>query len=227
MSQDSDTEAIYDISRPVSGTLAGWPGDTAYSYGMLCRLDEGAAVNLGTIAMSPHTGTHIDAPYHYDDSGKTVGQLLLTTYLGAAIVIDVAGKPEITRDDIPAALLTTPRVLLRTGGWSDDARFPERIPVLRPDVPEWLGSHGVKLLGVDLPSVDQLDSKDLPIHHALGHYGIAILEGLDLRAVPTGIYELIALPLRLEGSDGSPVRAVLRGRSASVRQEQARLREER
>ena len=220
-------ERIYDISRPISSSLAGWPGDTAYRYEMLCRLNAGASVNLGTIAMSPHTGTHIDAPYHFDDGGKTVGQLSLDTYFGAAIVIDVTGKQEITRQELPAALLTAPRVLLRTGGWPNDMRFPDRIPVLSADVPEWMQSHGVTLLGVDLPSVDQLDSKELPIHHALGTHGIAILEGLNLEGVPTGGYELIALPLRLEGSDGSPVRAILRSTNATVRQDESRFHGER
>ena len=103
----------------------------------------------------------------------------------------------------------TPRVLVRTNACDDKSIFPSRIPTLAPDVPEWLGQQGVLLFGVDLPSVDQLDSKTLPIHHALGAANITILENLDLRAVPAGCYDLIALPLRLAGADGSPVRAVL------------------
>lgn len=219
------SEPIYDITRPVSAALAGWPGDTPYRYEMLCRLREGASVNLGTIEMSPHTGTHIDAPYHYDEEGKTVGQLSLETYVGSAAVLRVEGKQRIEREDIPAQWLTVPRLLLRTGGWEDDTRFPERIPVIAPDVPAWLSEHGVILLGVDLPSVDDIDSKDLPNHHALGSVGIAILEGLDLRAVPEGFYELIALPLRLEGVDGCPVRAILRGRSAQFTRASVPVRE--
>jgi arylformamidase len=210
MNSASSPGRLYDISRPVSRALAGWPGDTPYQFEMLCRLREGAAVNLGSIAMSPHTGTHIDAPYHYEERGKTVGELTLETYIGAASVVGVEGRAVITCEDIGAQWLQTPRLLLRTNGWPDDTRFPDRIPVLDVDVPEWLHAHGVVLLGVDLPSVDQIDSKDLPVHHALGACEIAILEGVDLRAVPDGFYELIALPLRLEGADGCPVRAVLR-----------------
>ncbi len=217
MTDTAGSHRIYDISRPVSEALAGWPGDTPYRCGMLCRLNAGASVNLGTIEMSPHTGTHIDAPYHYDDAGKTVGQLPLETYVGQAAVLHVEGKHPITREDIPARWLSAPRLLLRTGGWEDDTRFPERIPVIAPDVPAWLRTHGVVLLGVDLPSVDPLDSKDLPNHHALGSCGIAILEGIDLRGVPEGFYELIALPLRLEGLDGCPVRAILRCQAAAIR----------
>lgn len=211
MKSNPDSARIYDISRPVSSKLAGWPGDTPYRFEMLCRLDAGDSVNLGTLEMSPHTGTHIDAPYHFYDRGRRVGDLPLEIYMGPAAVVGVEGKPRITRADIHPQGLSAPRLLLRTGGWEDGACFPEKIPVLAEDVPEWLHAYGVELLGVDLPSVDQIDSKDLPIHHALGKHGIAILEGLDLRGVPDGLYELIALPLRLEGADGSPVRAILRG----------------
>lgn len=226
MREGANSGRIYDISRPVSTALAGWPGDTAYSYEMLCRLTEGAAVNLGSIAMSPHTGTHIDAPYHYDEQGNTVGQLRLETYIGLAAVLSVEGKQSINPEDIPTAWLKVPRLLLRTGGWADDTRFPERIPVLSDSVPEWLGSHGIKLLGVDLPSVDPLDSKELRNHHALGNHGIAILEGLDLRNVPEGFYELVALPLRIEGADGSPVRAILRDLPVPISLPDSRLRGE-
>ena len=100
----------------------------------------------------------------------------------------------------------TPRLLLRTGGWEDHSRFPGSIPVLGEGVAGFLAGRGVVLLGVDVPSVDPLDSKDLANHHALAAAGIAILEGLDLAAVPPGVYELIALPLRLVGADGAPAR---------------------
>jgi arylformamidase len=103
-----------------------------------------------------------------------------------------------------------PRVLLRTDAWLDPERFPERIPVLGTAVPAWLASRGVILVGVDVPSVDALDSKDLPIHHGLGRHGIAILENLRLAEIPAGLYELIALPVKLAGADGAPVRAILR-----------------
>lgn len=210
MSVDEQPGRIYDISRTVSGSLAGWPGDTPYRFKMLCRLSAGDSVNLGSLELSPHTGTHIDAPFHYDDHGQKVEELRLETYLGSAVVVGAEGKAEISTADLPPAVLCAPRLLLRTGGWEDSARFPERIPILSEAVPAWLKAHGVVLLGLDLPSVDQIDSKDLPIHHALGRHGIAILEGLDLRDVPDGVYELVALPIRFEGADGSPVRAILR-----------------
>ena len=102
-----------------------------------------------------------------------------------------------------------PRVLLRTNVCDDKSVFPPRIPTLAPDVPGWLGAQGVRLIGLDLPSVDQVDSETLPIHHALGAANVIILENLDLRKVGPGTYELIVFPLRITGADGSPVRAVL------------------
>ena len=102
------------------------------------------------------------------------------------------------------------RSLLKTGGWNDTTLFPEHISVLAENVPDYLNKKGIFLIGVDVPSVDQIDSKTLPIHHALGKNGIYILESLRLKDVPPGLYDLIALPLRLAGADGCPVRAVLR-----------------
>ena len=133
-------------------------------------------------------------------------------YCGAAVLADVSGRAVIEVEDIRHLdLHASPRLLLRTGGWADTTQFPPRIPVIAPDVPDYLGSRGVVLLGLDVPSVDSIESKTLPNHHALGRNGIAILESLALQGVPEGVYELIALPLPFTGADGSPVRAILRG----------------
>lgn len=203
--------ALYDITLPVDERLAGWPGDAPYRFTWTCRIEDGSAVNLGEVAMSIHTGTHADAPLHFTDAGPAIDQVDLGAYVGPALVVDVSGIREIGADDLTrAGPSVLPRVLLKTGGWPDHARFPESIPTLTEGAVEWLASRGVALLGVDVPSVDALDSKDLPNHHALRRRGIAILESLDLSEVPPGSYELIALPLRLVGADGSPVRAMLR-----------------
>ena len=111
----------------------------------------------------------------------------------------------------------TPRLLLRTGGWDDRSTFPESIPVMHADVPKFLHERKIILVGLDVPSVDAIDSQDLPVHHALGKCGIAILESLDLRQIVPRAYELIALPLKLAGADGSPVRAILRDLSTPPR----------
>lgn len=203
--------AIYDVTSPLSAALAGWPGDAPYRFAWTCTKAGGASVNVGQLSCSIHSGTHIDAPYHFDDAGVTTERLPLAPYLGPARLVDVAGRSPIRRADLAGVdFAGTPRLLLRTRAWTDRNSFPEAIPVLEEDVPAWLAERGVILLGLDVPSVDVLDSKTLPVHHALGRHGIAILESLELSAVPEGVYELIALPLKLVGADGSPVRAVLR-----------------
>ena len=202
---------IYDITLPIESTLAAWPGDTPYTFTSNLKICNGESVNLGSVSLSVHTGSHADAPYHYDDSGETIEQLSLSVYLGPAMVVDVSGKSVIQCADLPSELLSqAPRLLLKTDSWTDHTRFPETVPVLASEVPAYLQAHGIFLLGLDVPSVDALDSKDLPIHHALGACRIHILESLLLAEVPPGLYELTALPLKLLGADGSPVRAILR-----------------
>ena len=150
-------------------------------------------------------------PFHFDDAGATAEALDLDPFLGPARVVDVRGLAVIRVEDLrPINLDGTPRLLLRTGGWDDHSRFPESIPVVGEGVADWLRAQGVVLIGVDLPSVDPLDSKMLVNHHAFSGAGIAILEGLDLSRVEPGVYELIALPLPIVGADGAPVRAILR-----------------
>ncbi len=202
---------IYDITIPIQKSLAPWPGDTPYTFTWNMRMSDGAGINLGTIQMSVHTGTHADAPFHFLNRGATIDESDLDVYCGPAVVIDVAGRSVIHPEDLAGVdLAHTPRVLLKTGAWRDHARFPDDVPVISTDLPAFLQAREVRLLGVDVPSVDRLDSKDLPNHHALAECGIRILESLDLSEVSAGEYELLALPLRLVGADASPVRAVLR-----------------
>jgi arylformamidase len=205
----------YDITRALRPGLAPWPGDTPFGYRLTWRMADGAAVNVGALTMSTHNGTHADAPLHYQADGAAVDALDPGVFVGRAFVADVSAAGwSITREDLARAAGPlrdgVPRLLLKTGAWPDDATFPERIPTLAPDVPAWLASVGVRLLGLDVPSVDTIESQDLPIHRALGAAGIVILESLDLSAVAEGVYELIALPLKIAEADAAPVRAILR-----------------
>lgn len=202
---------VYDITLPIHPRLAVWFGDTPYSKAIQCAIDDGGSVNLSSVTLSLHTGTHADAPYHYDSEGAGIEAADLSVYIGSAYLLDVTGKATITIEDLAGVdLKAHPRLLLRTGGWRNHSEFPPEIPVIAPDVPDYLGERGVVLLGLDVPSVDAIDSKTLPNHHALGGNRIAILESLALEGVPEGAYELIAPPLPFEGADGSPVRALLR-----------------
>lgn len=213
---------IFDVSRSLSPRVAPWPGDTPFSFDLKWKMSEGATVNVGAINMGVHNGTHADAVFHFEPDGPTIEQMALDVYLGAAVVVDLSekfrhasgdgSKPEIEIRDLEAIetkLSKAPRVLLKTNVWNNSEVFPGWIPVIAPDVAAWLGARGVRLLGLDLPSVDAIEAKHLRNHHALAAAGISILESLDLREIEAGEYQLAALPLRISGADGAPVRAVL------------------
>lgn len=205
---------LYDITRPVRPDTPVWPGDAPFRLRWTLRRSEGASVNLSELRMSAHTGTHADGAFHASDEGERIGAAPLDAYLGPARVVDVRGSEAIGLARVERLLEggVPERVLFRTGCWADPTVFPERFPPILPDAAERLAGAGVRLVGTDAPSVDPFDSKLLPTHRVLGRAGIAVLENLLLDAVPEGEYELIALPLRLEDADASPVRAVLRAR---------------
>ncbi|MCM3718745.1 arylformamidase [Fictibacillus phosphorivorans] len=205
---------IYDISMPLYNGVPNWPGDTPYAFDLPWTKEQSGSVNVGRLEMSTHTGTHIDAPFHFDNEGKRVIDLPLDLYTGPALVIDVTGSKEITAESIDGRLTNgTKRVIFKTSCWSDRTTFPDQIVPISSEVVPLLKVQGVGLIGVDMPSVDPLDSKELQAHHALHQHNIHILEGLLLDDVPEGEYELIALPLPLQEGDGSPVRAILKERS--------------
>ena len=209
---------IWDISRTLANDLAPWPGDTPFQFKLAAQLGENAAVNVGAIGMSVHNGSHADARFHFETDGWTIEQAPLETYFGPATVVDLTAKwpgggyDAITIDDLQKhseQLAETSRILLKTGVWPDNTVFPGSIPVIAPEVPEWLKERGVILIGLDLPSVDPIDSKELVNHHALAECGIVIIESLDLSEVEPGVYNLAALPLKIAGGDAAPIRAIL------------------
>jgi arylformamidase len=202
---------LIDITHPHSNATAPWPGDTQFHFEYVCRLRDGASCNVGKFTSGIHSGTHMDAPYHYNERGLTIDQLDLDILLGPARVFIAQGCNPIPRE-VFAGLdaRATPRVLVRTNHCDDKTKFPASIPTLAPDVPAWLCAQGVRLIGLDLPSVDKIDDPTMRIHHLLDAANIIILENLDLRVAAPGIYDLIALPLKIAGAEGSPIRAVLR-----------------
>jgi arylformamidase len=202
---------LLDISRRLEKDTPTWPGDTPFSYEVNWTKEQTGSVNVGRLTMSIHTGTHIDAPFHFDTEGRKVHELDLNIYIGRARVIDVSGKESIGAAELAAyEIKGVQRLLLYTGSWITAHQFPQKIPCLRPDIAPFLSNMGIRLIGIDVPSVDPLDSKELAAHHALHSYDIHILEGILLDHINPGEYELIAFPLPITGADGSPVRAVLR-----------------
>lgn len=202
---------LYDLSPIVRPELPVWPGDTPFSAPLAWSMDQGGTVNVSAITTTPHLGSHADAPFHTEPRGEGIAELPLERYLGPCQVVRVPPQPLIEPRHLEGVDLSNPpRLLLKTESVRDRRTFPERFSALSPELAALLGEKKVLLVGLDTPSVDPFDSKTLDSHHALAKGGVSILEGLVLDGVPEGIYELIALPLRMAGLDASPVRAVLR-----------------
>ena len=203
---------IYDLSPELGPETPVWPGDTALRREVLMDLAQGDNLTLSTLHSTVHLGSHADAPSHYAVHGRTIDEMELERYIGDAWLLDVScrrgerfGSGVLPDRDLPA------RVLLRTGSWrADSDPFDEEFAALEPALVEALATRGVRLVGVDTPSVDLFSSKELPAHRACAEHDVAIVEGLVLEGVPSGPGELICPPLRLRGFDASPVRALFR-----------------
>jgi arylformamidase len=205
---------FYDISLPVTRDLTVYPGDPGIRIEPHLRIEEGEDANVTRIAFGSHTGTHVDAARHFFADGQTVDELPLDRLVGPALVVDVAadvtaiGAAELRAAGVGAAK----RVLLRTRNselW-DRPGFQEDFAHLTEEGARYLLDAGVELVGIDYLSVEAFDAEEPVVHRALLAREVVIVEGLDLRGVPAGRYELLCLPLRLAGLDGAPVRAVLR-----------------
>ncbi|MCP3978788.1 MAG: kynurenine formamidase [bacterium] len=202
---------LYDISPAIRSSLAVWPGDTPPAREVLLDMRNGDNLTLSTLHSTVHLGSHADAPSHYGAEGETIDARSLGRYLGRCQLIRVAAeRGAALGPDVLGGRPAATRVLLATGTYPDPDDFNTDFAALSPELIDRLHECDVRLVGVDTPSVDRFDSKDLPTHRRCLQHDVAILEGLVLEAVPEGIYELIALPLKLVGFDASPVRAVLR-----------------
>ena len=207
---------IYDVTMPVSPSLPVWPGDPPVEVKRLMCIEEGAPYNLSRLSLSTHAGTHVDAPAHFLAGGSSVERLPLEVLLGEAVVVDVSGEREITaevleRGGLP---LQTQRLLMKTGWRAELAKGGPveamGFPVLTFAAAHWLTARGVRLVGIESPSVEHFAGGDAAsVHKELLRCGIVIVEGLDLSLVQAGRYWLACLPLRLIGGDGAPARVVL------------------
>jgi arylformamidase len=211
-----------DITRPLHRGMPVWPGDTPFVQEWTQRISRSESCNTSAITLSTHAGTHVDAPLHVLHDGEPIARCSIDRFIGPARVVHVLGVPvldaELIRRVLPEAL---ERVLFRTGCWTGMEGFPRHFPALTREAAHLLVDAGVRLVGTDAPSVDEVCAETLPAHRVLLAAGIPIIENLLLDQVSEGEYWLVALPLRLESGDASPVRAVLfangesRGRSAS------------
>jgi arylformamidase len=202
---------IYDITPPITDALEVWPSDTPPSREVLLDMKRGANITLSTLRTTVHVGAHVDAPNHYSREAPGIDSRPLDDYLGPCRVIrvDIPRRGRIGPSALPERI-GAPRVLFATRTYPDPTHFNTDFAAIAPELVEILRERGVRLIGIDTPSVDLFDSEDLPTHRTCLRCNMAILEGIVLDGVPEGLYELIALPLRLVGFDASPVRAILR-----------------
>jgi arylformamidase len=202
---------IYDISRTICEGIPVWPGDPAFESHWIALRRNGAQSNVSVFRMGTHTGTHIDAPFHLDDAGIDVTRIPFRNLIGAVRVLSIMAAECIRAADLDKLDWDgVQRVLFKTrDADSPGDSFIRSYLHLDEEASEFLVDRGILLVGTDAPSVDPFESEDLPSHKILLDHGIVIMEEAQLSAVPPGDYELICLPLKLAGLDGSPVRAVL------------------
>ncbi len=206
---------IYDVTVPLSTDLPTYPGDPPFAVTSTHRIADGQPFNVSRIALGSHTGTHVDAPYHFLADGATVEQLPLEILLGKCRVVELMAREKIQRSDLEALDLRDDlRVLLKTrmSGQLRQPVFQEDYVYLTEDAASYLAQVGIKLVGIDYLSIEKFGSTDYPAHHMLLEAGVVIVEGLDLSEVEGGEYDMTCLPLRIVGLDGSPARVILRTR---------------
>lgn len=207
---------IIDISQPVSSKSACFPGDVPFSKQITVSHSGSGVINLTALTMSPHVGTHTDSPVHVRgdlaDEQETAGLMPLEPFIGEVYVCDVAPcEEEITLERVAAMLPSTvpPRILFRTCDKIRYETFEENYAFFSTSLVEYLSDRGVVLMGIDTPSVDHTSSKQLSVHHELLKRKMYWLENLDLTRVKSGMYELVALPIKFMELEASPVRAIL------------------
>ena len=207
---------IYDVTVPLSASVPTYPGDPRFDIEFTHRLAAGDPYNLTRFSLGAHSGTHVDAPYHFLADGAAVDELPLEILMGKARVLEIPARDRIRREDLEALDLRDDlRVLLKTrmSGQLRLPEFQEDFVHLTGDAAAYLAQAGLKLVGIDYLSVDRFGSADFEAHQALLGAGVVIVEGLDLSEVEPGEYDMACLPLRIVGADGAPARVVLRARS--------------
>ncbi len=201
---------MYDISPLISPETAVFPGDTPFQQEFLLKIEAGKNLDLSTIKTTVHIGAHTDAPSHYQAGGDSIEKRNLNYYLGAAQVIEVkcTRGSRIQKKDVTQNI-NAPRVLFKTGSFPDPNRWNGDFVSLSAELVEYLASQKVILVGIDTPSIDPSVDEKLESHTAVFKHNMAVLEGIVLTGVEPGVYDLICLPLKISGSDASPVRAIL------------------
>ena len=203
---------VIDISVANGPTQHVYPGDPPPRIEQAKAIRAGDVCNVSLLTMGSHTGTHVDAPYHFIDGGARLGEVALERMVGEALVVDLRGRTAVDASALEAATLRTGDILLcRTdNSWRwEKAEFQRDFVYLTLDAAGLLVERGIRAVGIDYLSIEQFGSSDFPVHHRLLGAGVFVIEGLDLRAVEPGRYTLVCLPLKFPDLDGAPARAVL------------------
>lgn len=203
-----------DVSVSLHTGMAHWPDNEPFERHMTLSKKDGAAANLSAISGSVHTGTHMDAPVHFLDGGAAIESMPLDAVIGRARVIEIKDPEMIRTSELEHySIEKGERLLFKTRNssyaWKTD-EFQENFVYIAPDTAKYLAEKGVRTIGVDYLSVGGFKSGGAKTHEALLGAGVWVIEGLNLEHIQPGLYDLICLPLKIEGSDGAPARAVLR-----------------
>jgi arylformamidase len=207
---------IIDVSLRISPQLLTWPGDPPIEIQPRSLVSEGDTANVSQLRFSTHTGTHIDPPFHFLKDGAAVDEVPLEALVGEAIVVDFGdvsgqiGPPQLEAAGLPEGVK---RVLFKTRNswlWRKlPIEFPDEFVSLSPDGADWIVKRGIRLVGIDFLGIEARGAPGHPTHKKLLEAEVVIVEGLDLFHVEAGKYELVCLPLLIEGGDGAPARAIL------------------
>lgn len=205
------TGRIIDVTRSIHEGMTVWPGDDGVKINRVASIPDGDVCNLSSISIGVHTGTHVDAPLHFIDRGRDISSLDLSRFIGLAKVFEVDAPQCITRSHIEHLPIQRGDIVLfkTSNSLLPEERFFTDFVYLDASAADFLVEKGVRTVGIDYFSVDRFEASGHPVHHRLLSGEMGIIEGLRLKDVREGTYFLSCLPLRIEGVDGSPVRAVL------------------
>ncbi len=206
---------IIDVTLPIRPGMLTYPGDPVVTIERTSDMRNGDVSNVSNVSMSTHTGTHVDPPIHFVNDGATIDEIPLDRLVGEALVVDVRGVGTIGAEELEALELPPDleRLLFLTdwsARWAEPSpAFPDTVTCVSVEGAQWLIARGIRVVGTDFISIEAADDTTFPVHRALLAANIAIVEGLDLRDVPAGRYELWCLPLKIHDGDGGPARVIL------------------
>ena len=203
---------VIDISVPNGPEQHVYPGDPVPRVESVHRIADGKPANVSLLTLGSHTGTHVDAPYHFIEDGARLGDVPLDRMVGEAVVLDLRGRTAVDQAALEGAPLAAGDIaLFRTDNSERWGRpeFQRDFTYVTEDAARWLVDRGIRAIGMDYLSIEHFGSADFPVHHILLGAGVFVIEGLDLRSVPAGRYVLVCLPLKFPALDGAPARAVL------------------